>query len=224
MRKVGPDYLNSGSKRAVDIAGSIGIGCALSPLAIGALTAAAADNKFSKPFFRDVRIGHRGSLLEITKLRTLPVDADIALPGHGTYDPRASSVGVFLRRFGLDEIPQLANVIGGSMSLIGIRPVSEKSLNQQQMAAPAIFDSWYEAYCAGKPGLVSPGQVHKRASRKWTPQVLEQGMLMDLAYVERASLAGDLKFLGMLPVSVMMSNLRAEISPGESVAISPIEP
>src|ERR1700694_558632 len=187
MSKVGVEYLNDASKRAVDIAGSIGLGIVLSPIAAGAFAAAIVDNQFTSPFFRDVRIGHLGLPINIMKLRTLPVDSDVTLPGHGTYDPRASRIGILLRRLGLDEVPQLLNVVGGSMSLIGIRPVSERNLNQQQMAAPALFDDWYEAYSAGKPGLVSPGQVYKRSVRKWTSEVLEQGMLMDLEYVEQAS-------------------------------------
>jgi lipopolysaccharide/colanic/teichoic acid biosynthesis glycosyltransferase len=225
MSEVGPEYLNGDNKRMMDVLGALSLGTAISPLAVGATITTWVGDRSTNPFVRLTRVGAQGIPLEIFKLRTLPKGADRALPGFGTYDPRAGKIATFLRVFGLDETPQLANVIAGSMSLIGVRLSSEKSFAQLQTAAPHLFEEWYEtAYCVGKPALVSPAQIYKRSFREWPSPVLEEGMRMDTNYANQASLAGDMRILRNLPIDLVMANLKAGLSSGERVPDLPTEP
>lgn len=95
---------------------------ALAPVFI----AIAAAIKLTSPgpvFYRGVRTGLRGRPFRIFKFRTMVVNAEkVGGPSTGKDDPRITSVGGFLRRYKLDELPQLFNVIGGEMSLVGPRP------------------------------------------------------------------------------------------------------
>jgi lipopolysaccharide/colanic/teichoic acid biosynthesis glycosyltransferase len=211
--KTGPDYLTSSSKRNLDIAGAVVLSGALALPSMISLASAAIDNRSTDPFYRQVRVDGEGVPFTITKLRTLAPGSDATGVAHGTYDPRASKLGTILRRFGLDEIPQLADVMNGNMSLVGVRANSESGLNRLQMEVPALFDTWYEeAYRAGKPALMSPTQLYKRSHKKWNSQLTEEGMRLDLNYVNHASLKEDLKFLGALPLNILVANLQAEVS------------
>ncbi len=110
------------AKRLFDIIfASLGA-LALAPVFI----AIAAAIKLTSPgpvFYRGVRTGLRGRPFRIFKFRTMVVNAEkVGGPSTGKDDPRITSVGGFLRRYKLDELPQLFNVIGGEMSLVGPRP------------------------------------------------------------------------------------------------------
>jgi exopolysaccharide biosynthesis polyprenyl glycosylphosphotransferase len=145
-------------------------------------------------FFRQKRIGRDGRLFEIWKFRSMVVDAEDRLAdlverneADGPYfkladDPRVTRVGRFLRATSLDELPQLFNVLAGHMSLVGPRPFLARELE----AAPEHFE-WRMGFLPGVTGL---WQV---AGRSWLPA--EEGLRMDLAYLEHWSLGLDLKVL-----------------------------
>ncbi len=97
-------------------------------------------------------------------------------------DPRVTRVGRFLRRFSLDELPQLANVLFGSMSLVGPRPPLP--------AEVASYDSSVRRRLLVKPGLTGLWQVSGRSDLPW-----EEAVRLDLRYVENWSLAMDLLIL-----------------------------
>jgi lipopolysaccharide/colanic/teichoic acid biosynthesis glycosyltransferase len=97
-------------------------------------------------------------------------------------DPRITSVGRFLRRWSIDELPQLFNVLGGSMSLVGPRPHPLDDVDRYEL----------EAYrrLALKPGLTGLWQVEGRSDLTWT-----EALQLDLYYVETWSLSGDVVLL-----------------------------
>lgn len=207
MTKVGPEYLASRSKRGFDVVGAAAVGLALLPAAAAAYTAAAIDNRSLQPFFSHDRVGADGQKFTLTKLRTLRPELVTDEIGRGTYDPRATGIGRLLRRYGLDEVPQLRTVLEGEMSLIGIRAYSEANLRYLQERAPRIFDEWYEAYEAGRPALVSAAQVFRRKFPSGSADNIDQYLQIDIDYVKQACLRRDLKILGSTPLKLLEAHI-----------------
>jgi exopolysaccharide biosynthesis polyprenyl glycosylphosphotransferase len=145
--------------------------------------------------FKQVRVGQHGELFELWKLRSMVSGADrlqVSLVGRNEgcgvlfkmrRDPRVTVVGRWLRRWSLDELPQLVNVLRGQMSLVGPRP----PLAAEVAAYPAGVARRLEV----KPGLTGLWQVSGRSDLSW-----EDSVRLDLHYVEHWSLWMDLAVLG----------------------------
>ncbi|WP_426763935.1 sugar transferase [Pseudarthrobacter sp. 1G09] len=141
--------------------------------------------------FRQERVGIEGKPFHMLKFRSMGVDAEEILAeliqmneGSGPLfkiknDPRVTRIGGFLRRLSLDELPQLVNVLSGSMSLVGPRP----PLPQEVEA----YESDVRRRLLVKPGLTGLWQVSGRSNLSW-----QDSVRLDLYYVENWSLAGDL--------------------------------
>lgn len=144
--------------------------------------------------FTQVRIGKDGRTFRIYKFRTMVVDAEQRKAqliqdsdGNGVLfkmrrDPRITAIGVHLRRWSLDELPQLINVVLGDMSLVGPRP-----------ALPAEAEKYahhVRRRLVVKPGLTGLWQVNGRSDLSW-----DESVRLDLRYVENWSLALDLQIL-----------------------------
>jgi exopolysaccharide biosynthesis polyprenyl glycosylphosphotransferase len=143
------------------------------------------------PVFRQTRVGRRGQEFTVYKLRTMYADAETrleALREHNDAvdsllfkmrdDPRVTRVGRFLRRWSLDELPQLWNVVRGDMALVGPRPPlpSEVSRYDQEIARRLLV----------RPGITGLWQVSGRSDLSW-----KDSIRLDLYYVENWSLALD---------------------------------
>jgi exopolysaccharide biosynthesis polyprenyl glycosylphosphotransferase len=145
-------------------------------------------------FFRQVRVGQGGREFGVYKFRSMVVDADRMqhhLTGHNETDglmfkmrrdPRVTRVGRFLRKWSLDELPQLFNVLLGTMSLVGPRPPLP--------AEVARYSGDVRRRLLVKPGMTGLWQVSGRSDLSW-----EDGIRLDLYYVENWSLAADLSIL-----------------------------
>ncbi len=159
-RMRGQQYL---VKRVIDV---VGAGLGLILLApVGVIIAALVKLDSPGPvFFHQVRVGQAGRFFRILKFRTMRVGADTEraqLSGQNLYqdgrlfkmkeDPRVTRVGAWLRRISLDELPQLANVLFGEMSLVGPRPPMPSEVELYEAHHYARFDV--------KPGLTGPWQV-----------------------------------------------------------------
>ncbi|MBA8848161.1 sugar transferase [Microcella alkalica] len=182
------------SKKAFDFVGALVIVASLSPL----LAAIAIVVKLSSPgpvLYRQERIGRDGEAFPMFKFRSMKVDADSELErllreqGTGDTplfkvrdDPRVTKVGRVLRRYSLDELPQLFNVLRGEMSLVGPRP--------QREAEVALYDAAAARRLNVLPGLTGLWQVSGRSNLSW-----EQAIRLDLYYVENWSMTGDLVIL-----------------------------
>ncbi|MGY1630915.1 sugar transferase [Geodermatophilus sp. SYSU D01186] len=160
------------------------------------LTIAAAI-KLTSPgpvLYRQERVGVNGQAFTMLKFRSMVVDADRQVAdlmaqniSDGLLfkmrsDPRVTPVGRLLRRLSLDELPQLFNVIGGSMSLVGPRPPLPGEV--------ARYDTSVHRRLLVKPGLTGLWQVSGRSDLPW-----EEAVRLDLRYVENWSLAMDLLIL-----------------------------
>ncbi len=144
--------------------------------------------------FRQVRVGVGGRLFTMVKFRSMVVDAEARLAGlagvsegNGVLfklraDPRVTRVGAVLRRYSLDELPQLFNVLRGEMSLVGPRPPLP--------AEVAVYDDDAARRLRVKPGLTGLWQVSGRSDLSW-----EESLRLDLRYVDNWSLAMDLTIL-----------------------------
>ncbi|WFE52129.1 sugar transferase [Micromonospora sp. WMMD1155] len=144
--------------------------------------------------FRQVRVGQGGREFDVFKFRTMVVNADAMLAELTArnetdglmfkmrQDPRVTRVGRVLRKWSLDELPQLANVLLGQMSLVGPRPPLPSEV--------ARYDGDVARRLLVKPGMTGLWQVSGRSDLSW-----EDGIRLDLYYVENWSLAADLTIL-----------------------------
>jgi exopolysaccharide biosynthesis polyprenyl glycosylphosphotransferase len=177
-------------KAVVDRAGAVVLLIALSPLLAGLALAVRAESK-GPVLFRQVRVGKDGREFVIVKFRTMHLDAEARLAElrhlnevDGALfklrnDPRVTRVGRFLRKFSLDELPQLLNVLGGSMSLVGPRPPLPEEV--------AVYPDDARRRLAVRPGMTGLWQVSGRSDLSW-----DEAVRLDLQYVENWSLSLDL--------------------------------
>lgn len=206
--ETGREYLRSSAKRNLDLVGGAIIGLALSPAITAAAVLSAVDSRTCNPILRQTRLGQEGRLFDVIKFRTLrKSSADGDMQTFGTFDPRATKIGSFMRKFGLDELPQIVNVLNGSMSLVGIRPLLAKDYERMAEVDRVLFDEWGEAYKDTKPGLTGPGQLYRHHFLASTDEVYAKSMRLDLEYVDRASLQHDISLLGQTPIKLLKANI-----------------
>jgi exopolysaccharide biosynthesis polyprenyl glycosylphosphotransferase len=182
-------------KQAVDFVGGALLLTVLAPLLLMIAAMIKWDQRAPGPvFFRQTRVGRGGAEFRIWKFRTMHVDAETRLAQvrhlnehDGVLfkvrdDPRVTPVGRWLRRFSLDELPQLFNVFSGDMSLVGPRPPLPGEVAQ--------YPSDMRRRLVVKPGLTGLWQVSGRSDLSW-----EESVRLDLRYVENWSLSLDLVIL-----------------------------
>ncbi len=180
-------------KGGVDRLGAVAAILALSPL----LAAVALTVRLSGPgpvLYRQERVGVNGRAFTMYKFRSMVVGAEARLEGLRASsdadgplfklrtDPRVTRVGGWLRRWSLDELPQLFNVVGGAMSLVGPRPPLPHEV--------ARYDSSASRRLLVKPGLTGLWQVSGRSDLPW-----DEAVRLDLRYVENWSLTTDFRIM-----------------------------
>lgn len=141
-------------------------------------------------FFRQARIGRDGTEFEMFKFRSMRSDAEVASGPVWTTedDSRVTGIGKFLRRYSLDELPQLWNVLTGDMSLVGPRPERQVFVEKFSQEMPRYFERHRV-----QSGLTGWAQVHGLRGNT----SISERTLYDLHYVENWSLALDVKILLM---------------------------
>jgi len=154
-----------------------------SPLLVIAAVAIRLESR-GPVFYRQRRVGRNGEPFELWKLRTMVPGAETM--GAGIYviegDARITRVGRLLRRFSLDELPNLVNVLRGDMAIVGPRPTVQEQVERytdRQLRRLEV-----------KPGITGWAQVNGRTSLPW-PERIE----LDVWYVEHRSLRLDLRIL-----------------------------
>ena len=170
-------------RRALDlvIAGAV---CAVTAPVVALLALVVRLESPGHPIYTQTRVGKDGTLFEIYKLRTMVPGAEFTGAGLAIQegDDRITRLGRFLRRYSLDELPNLWNVVRGEMSVIGPRPTLQVQVDQ--------YTERERGRLAVKPGITGWAQVNGRASLPW-PERIE----LDLWYVEHRTLALDLDIL-----------------------------
>jgi lipopolysaccharide/colanic/teichoic acid biosynthesis glycosyltransferase len=200
-----PVFLGLQVSRAAKRALDVGVTLLLLPVAILIMVAAAVAIRLTSPgpvIFRQQRTGEGGREFTMFKLRTMRPDAEQYLEAlmateltpsvffKPQNDCRVTPVGRFLRKFSVDELPQLFNVLRGEMSLVGPRPLLRADLKNFPFAT-------YARRFAVKPGLTGLWQVSGRSLC-----AEEERLRLDVEYVERWSFGLDLLILARTPLVV----------------------
>jgi exopolysaccharide biosynthesis polyprenyl glycosylphosphotransferase len=193
VRRTGMNRAQRALKRTIDVAGSLFGLIALAP--VGAVFALWIKRGSEGPvFFGQVRSGQDAEPITVWKFRTMVRDAEEKLvevehlsEGPGLLfklkdDPRVTTAGRFLRRYSLDELPQLWNVLRGEMSLVGPRPALPSEVEQ--------YDDWVRNRLQVKPGMTGLWQVSGRTDTSFADYVR-----YDLFYIQNWSLSLDLWIL-----------------------------
>jgi lipopolysaccharide/colanic/teichoic acid biosynthesis glycosyltransferase len=169
--------------RALDVALAAVLLLLCSPLLVAAAIAIRFESH-GPVLYRQRRVGRHGHPFDLWKLRTMVPGAEAM--GAGIYvlegDPRITRVGRMLRRFSLDELPNLLNVLRGEMALVGPRPTVQEQVDRYTERPRRRLEV--------KPGITGWAQVNGRTSLPW-PERIE----LDVWYVEHRSLALDLRIL-----------------------------
>jgi Undecaprenyl-phosphate glucose phosphotransferase len=173
---------------------------------IMALTALAIRIDSKGPvLFKQKRFGFNNELIEVYKFRSMYTDMSDAnaskLVTKG--DPRVTRVGRFIRKSSLDELPQLLNVLNGSMSLVGPRPHAT-----QAKADVDLYQTVVQGYFARhrmKPGVTGWAQVNGWRGETDTHEKILRRVEYDLAYIDRWSVSFDLAIIAMTPFSLLMT-------------------
>lgn len=191
-------------KRLLDICFAIVLLPILTPLILLLMGLAKLDG--GTGLFRHRRVGRNGKPFECLKIRTMGVNAEAKLASYLstnpdaarewnlsfklTNDPRITKIGRFLRRTGLDELPQIWNVLRGEMSLVGPRPITEPEM--------VMYGHHKSAYLSIRPGVTGMWQIHGRMSGCYDNRVQ-----LDRGYLESISLKSDIALIGQTALSVV---------------------
>ena len=192
-------------KKLFDLVGALTLTALLAPLFL--ITALAIKLTSAGPvFYRQERVGRDGARFAMIKFRSMRVGADaelaalLAAEGKSlaelpklTRDPRVTPVGAFIRRFSIDELPQLLNVIKGDMSLVGPRPQREFEV--------AGYDHLATRRLTVLPGMTGLWQVSGRSDLTY-----DEAINLDVHYVENWSMVSDLTILWRTARAVVASD------------------
>jgi lipopolysaccharide/colanic/teichoic acid biosynthesis glycosyltransferase len=171
------------ASRALDIAVAVVVLAIAAPLLAVAVVAIRLESR-GPVVYRQRRVGRHGEPFQLWKLRTMVPKAETM--GAGVYvlegDPRITRVGRLLRRFSLDELPNLVNVLRGEMAIVGPRPTVQEQVDR--------YTERQRRRLEVKPGITGWAQINGRTSLPW-PERIE----LDVWYVEHRSLWLDLRIL-----------------------------
>ena len=169
--------------RALDVALSAALLVITSPLLALAAIVIRLESR-GPVFYRQLRVGRAGEPFQLWKLRTMVPGAESM--GAGIYvlegDPRITRTGRLLRRFSLDELPNLVNVLKGDMAIVGPRPTVQEQVDR--------YTDRQRRRLEVKPGITGWAQVNGRTSLSW-PERIE----LDVWYVEHRSMRLDIRIL-----------------------------
>ncbi|MDR3495727.1 MAG: undecaprenyl-phosphate glucose phosphotransferase [Ancalomicrobiaceae bacterium] len=190
------------AKRGFDlIFGTLALIVAL-PIMLGAAIAVKLDSK-GPVLFRQKRYGFNNEVVDVWKFRSMYVDqSDFDAKRAVTKgDSRVTRVGRFIRKTSIDELPQLFNVLAGSLSLVGPRPHALKGLTQNR-----LFEQVVDGYFARhkvKPGVTGWAQINGWRGEVDTPEKIRKRVEYDLYYIENWTLWFDFKILVLTPFRII---------------------
>ncbi len=171
------------TRRAFDVLVAAAALALTSPVLALAVLAIRVESR-GHPIYRQRRIGKDGAPFDVLKLRTMVAGAESMGSGLAVNegDPRITRVGAVLRRFSIDELPNLVNVLRGDMAIIGPRPTVPVQVEQ--------YTDRQRGRLAIRPGITGWAQVNGRTSLPW-----DERIELDLWYIEHRSWRLDLRIL-----------------------------
>lgn len=185
-------------KRIFDIVMSgLGLIC-LSPLFL-VLAVWIKSDSAGPVFYRQIRVGRGNKDFRLFKFRSMRPDSDkLGLITVGGHDPRVTRSGYYIRKYKLDEFPQLINVFVGDMSLVGPRPEVRKYVDLYTPEQLRVLNV--------RPGITSLASIRYRneneilakaydPDKAYVEQIMPDKIAIDLEYVENASLTNDIKLI-----------------------------
>lgn len=194
-------------KRVIDVVGAV-VGLVVGGPFMALIGLSIVVESGRPVLYRARRVGQSGRAVSVLKFRTMRPDSEailaellldpvIADEFNATYklrdDPRITRLGRLLRRTSLDELPQLWNVLLGSMTLVGPRPIVEDELEKYR-----AVEGGAEAYLAVKPGVTGLWQVNGRNDTTY-----EERVLLDLEYVRNRSIRKDVEIILKTPSAAL---------------------
>lgn len=220
MRNTRGQYLKI--KRGVDVIASLAGLLFLIPVLV--LTAIFIKFTSSGPIlFKQERIGLNGKTFRILKFRTMVVNAEkigkqITVNG----DPRITKVGKFLRKFKLDELPQLYNVLKGEMSLAGPRPEVKKYIE--------MYSEEQRRVLTVRPGITDYASIEYRnendilalsnnPEHTYITKVMPEKLVLNLRYIEEISLLTDLKLIFLTLLKIVMDTGTDDVRKDQSSSL-----
>jgi exopolysaccharide biosynthesis polyprenyl glycosylphosphotransferase len=194
MKEHGIQGLNFFAKRVIDVVISLAVLIAFSWFFVPLALLIWIEDRGASPLYGQVRVGRGGRPFTMQKFRSMRPGADQQLAellkhneAEGPIfkmrdDPRRTRIGGFIRRWSIDELPQLWNVVKGDMSLVGPRPATPREVAQ--------YEEWELHRLDTLPGITGLWQVSGRSELGFPEQVL-----MDITYTENWSIGLDLRIL-----------------------------
>lgn len=211
--KTGEDYIASPEKRALDITGASLLTLVSAPVVGAAAAALCFERGRLDPIFRQERVGRHGQLFMINKLQTIPQQSDENnFDTFGAADPRATKLGRFIRKTGIDELPQVVNILAGDLSMVGIRPQVDWVLERRRQLDPALFEDWY--YCYERNlGVFGDGQAyaHQAGGYKEDSEIIRDLMKIDIVAYQMASLSRDIETILGQPWPLIRAAMRQAV-------------
>jgi lipopolysaccharide/colanic/teichoic acid biosynthesis glycosyltransferase len=193
----GPDYLRSKWKRVFDLSFSIPAAIVATPFIISLGILKRREDGGSAFFVHERLNSIPGKTIKIFKVRCMKPNSDagsdnseIARNRQPWEDPRNTQLGVFMKKYNLEELPQLYQVVLGQLSLIGIRAAPKYVFDQlKELWSRERYKKWQTAYMSGKLGMTGINQIFGSKSNE------EIRYYLDVFYVNNASLGLDLYLL-----------------------------
>lgn len=160
-------------------------------------------------FYRGLRTGLGGKPFRIFKFRTMVVDAEkIGGPSTALNDPRLTRIGKFLRKYKIDELPQLINILNGEMSLVGPRPQVEKYTK--------LYNDEEQIILSVRPGLTDYASIEfinldkllgdQQVDEKYLREIEPEKNRLRMKYAKEASFLVDMKILFMTLIQMLRIN------------------
>ncbi|MFM2156752.1 MAG: putative undecaprenyl-phosphate galactose phosphotransferase [Bacteroidota bacterium] len=158
-------------------------------------------------FYKQTRVGLNNNDFKIFKFRTMHINADKAgLLTVGGRDPRVTSIGFFLRKYKLDELPQLLNVLFGSMSLVGPRPEVRKYVD--------LYNSEQQKVLTVKPGITDYASIEyseendllaksNDPEKTYIEEIMPAKLLLNQKYIAEKSIITDIKIIWMTATKII---------------------
>lgn len=197
LPRPGSEYLNSWQKRALDLSCCLIISPVVIPLmAMSGLAVKLIDG--GEIVYSQGRVGKDGQIFNLYKLKTIP-NTPSSMIANAQFVPgvkahEATRLGKFLRRWGINELPQIINIVKGDMSIFGIRPLPESyfKIYQELPNIQDLVPRWKQSHCIARPAWISLTAGKGRHLLDRTEQGVRRRMRYEIFYTQKASFCFDL--------------------------------